>query len=550
MSSNSSQWDWIRTFVDELARRGLEHAFLAPGSRNTPLSVALARHPNVTVHVVVDERVAAYAALGVGKATGVPALVGCTSGTAAVNFHPAVVEADAACIPLIVVTADRPARLRNSGANQTINQVRLYGDAVRAESDVAVALAPVAEARASAARARRAAVYSRPGPVHWNLQFEEPLVPPADAPELDAPILTAPIEGPTRSAGIESRVVELPPATRPLIVAGWGAAVVDLPEGWPVLADPLSNLRRGANAVTTYEALARVPGFHTELRPDLIVRVGAIPTGKALHPWLDGSVPSLVVLPDDRPSDPFGTNPERVNARQAALLAGGPIDPQWMTRWRDLDSRARVVLDEVLDGWDTPFEGRVMRDLVAEAPNGSQVFVGSSMPVRDLEYFALARGEVHIDANRGASGIDGVMATGIGAALARPHVPTTIVLGDLSFLHDTNALLLRSTNVNAVIVVLDNDGGGIFEFLPPRDAVLAEFETLFGTPHGLNLVDVAAAHGVAARRAESHAELREALTDARSNGGLQVIVVPSDRRENRARHVATWEAVAQYVDLG
>jgi len=541
MTDATGQWSWVRGFIDELARLGVRHAFVAPGSRNTPLSLALVRHPVLTVHVVLDERVAAYAALGVGRATGVPAIVSCTSGTAAVNFHPAVVEADNGCVPLIVCTADRPSRLRGTGANQTIMQVGLYGGAVRAETDVYAPAGSVDDARRGARHAFHASVDDRPGPVHWNVQLDEPLVPPEDAPS-SVSVTTEVAQ--TAEPPSDPTIVELPDVQRPIVIAGWGADVTALPSGWPVLADPISGLRSGPDAITTYEALARVPGFHDALRPDFVLRVGAIPTGKALHPWLDGSIPQLVVLPDDRPSDPFGTNAPRVIGRSVGFNAA-PAERAWKATWSAYESTARHALDQSLDTWTTPFEGRVVRDVAASASEHACLFVGSSMPVRDLEYFMAARASLRIDANRGASGIDGVIATGIGCALGTPEVETTVILGDLSFLHDSNALLLQSTGANVVVVVLDNDGGGIFEFLPPRQAVPTEFETLFGTPHGLDLERVAAAHGVAARRVTDPSAVTEAVAEGHEAGGVQVVVVPSDRAENRERHQAAWDAVRE-----
>lgn len=534
--SRDVQGSFAATLVDEFARRGVRHAFVSPGSRNTPLSLALAADPRVAVHVVLDERSAAFAALGAGRAAGRPALVCCTSGTATANHHPAVVEAHHGAVPLVLCSADRPARLRGTGANQTIDQTTLYGSALRAFVDAGTD----ADARAIAARAVAWATGSPPGPVQCNLQFDEPLVPtgPVEVPDSDR----------TRAVAAEPPAttrVEVPTARRPVILAGWDAGAVHLPVGVPVLADPLSGLRAGDDAVSAYEALLRVPGFVDAHRPDLVIRLGMPLTGKATHPWCDGSIPQVLVTRDSRPADPF-RSADRVVAPPGALRVDPATpEPAWTAAWREAEAAARVAIDRALDSFATPFDGRVLRDLASALPDDATLFVGNSMPVRDLEYFMAPRLGLQVVANRGASGIDGCVSTIVGLALeARRDQPTVGVIGDLAFLHDTNGLLAaRETGVAAVVVVLDNDGGGIFEFLPQREAVPDRFERLFATPHGLDLVAVAAAHGVAATRVSS-VEVVDALDAARAAGGPQVIVVPSDRVENRERHRAVWDAVA------
>ncbi|MFZ4584583.1 MAG: 2-succinyl-5-enolpyruvyl-6-hydroxy-3-cyclohexene-1-carboxylic-acid synthase [Acidimicrobiia bacterium] len=532
MTGTDPQASFAATFVDELIRRGVRHAFVSPGSRNTPLSLALVARAELTVHVVLDERSAAFAALGVGRATGVPALCCCTSGTAAVNYHPAVVEAHHSAVPLLVVTADRPARLRNTGANQTIDQTDLYGVAARAGMDVTVD----ADARVIAELAVNAAQRGLPGPAHVNLQFDEPLVP-------TGAIHVEPTEPVVITSSTATTTVELPAASRPVVLAGWGADVTRLPADVPVLADPLSGLRHGPDAISTYEALLRVPGFMELHRPDLVIRVGMPLTGKVTHPWCDGSIPQVLVTADCRPADPFGSAEALVAPN--AVFGALAVDPHWTAQWRGAERDARAAIDATIDAFPTPFDGRIVRDLAAL--DQGPLYVGSSMPVRDLEYFASPSSQLRVHANRGASGIDGCIATAAGVAIGSEEA-TVGVIGDLTFLHDTNGLLVaRDEWVPLVLVVLDNDGGGIFEFLPQRDAVPNEFERLFGTPHDLDLVAVANAHGVTAARVVDPDAVVPAVQARVERGEPSVIVVPSDREENVARHRAVWHAVAAAV---
>jgi 2-succinyl-5-enolpyruvyl-6-hydroxy-3-cyclohexene-1-carboxylate synthase len=564
------------TLVDELARCGLREACLAPGSRSAPLAVALAEHPAVRLHVHVDERSAGFFALGAAKAAGRPAAVLCTSGTAAANLHPAVVEADFGRAPLLVLTADRPPELRGTGANQAVDQVKLYGDGVRLFCEVGAPEAAAAGPedrgagrywRSLASRAWAAATGPPAGPVHLNLAFAEPLLPdplggePAPGRPDGAPWTRA--TRPSLRPGAEE-VAALRDAVRAgprgLLVVGWGAsprpealdAFAEAAE-WPVLADPLSGARRGPAAVSTYDSLLRVEAFAAEHRPDLVVRIGAGPTSKALTGWLDGSVPQIVVDPEGGWPDPGRTASQRLVTDPSALLElvatalsggrGGP-DPTWMRRWRAAEGVARRAIDELLDGIEEPFEGRVARDLVAALPRGATLLVGSSMPVRDVDAFAAPREGLRLLGNRGASGIDGLVATTLGAAAAAGG-PTAALLGDLAFLHDAGSVLgAARRSPGAVLVVCDNDGGGIFSFLPQARLPAPYFEELFATPHGLDLAGLAAAAGIPARRVTKASELLPALDRALGGGRTELLLVASDRDANLARHREVIAAVA------
>jgi 2-succinyl-5-enolpyruvyl-6-hydroxy-3-cyclohexene-1-carboxylate synthase len=594
------------TLVDELARAGVTDACLAPGSRSAPVALALAEHPGIRVHVHLDERSAAFFALGAAKRSGRAVVALCTSGTAAANFHPAVLEADLARVPLLVLTADRPPELRGTGANQATDQLKLYGSAVRWFCEAGVpADVPGAGRywRSLASRAWAEATGPPAGPVHLNLAFADPLVPTAV--EGEARLAGEPTEGraggapwTATPAGVRSPapgdVAELAEAVRAnprgLLVAGWGAdldpAAVDAfaaASGWAVLADPLSGARRGTAAVSTYDGLVRAPRFAAAHRPSLVVRVGGAPTSKALTAWLDESIPQVLVDPSDGWADPARAaslrliaDPSDLLAATAALLtangagpAGGPGAPPapgassggrptpgagaapagdpaspWLLEWLEAERLAREAIDGLLDEWAEPFEGRVARDLVGWVPAGGTLVVGSSMPVRDVDAFARPREGLRFVANRGLSGIDGFVATALGVAAAGDE-PVVALCGDLTLLHDASSLLgAAGRSRGAVLVVIDNDGGGIFSFLPQAQLPGDLFEPLFGTPHGLDLTALAAAARVPARVVEKAADLVPALDAALAGGGTQLVVVRSDRAGNLARHRAVTEAVA------
>lgn len=561
---------FARAVVDEWARNGVAHACLAPGSRSTPLAIALAAEPRVRVHVFLDERSASFAALGIGRAARRPAVVLCTSGTAAANLHPAVLEAHHGRVPLIAATADRPAELRAVGAGQTIDQTKLYGDAVRWFVDLgAPTAAPEETASWRATAARTVAVASGPpaGPVHWNLPFREPLVPTGE-PALDAPgradggpwtVTARPIRVAPRDV-VDRVTARLRNQARGLIVAGWGAdadpslvdRLVDV-AAWPVLADPLSGLRRGPAAISTYDALLRSGAITAAHRPELVLRLGAPLSGRAANEFLR-DVPQVVLDPDGVWLDPGRDAVERVAAdpdlflRALAVSFGDArADRGWLHHWRAAEAAARTALDGFLE--DHPvdgalFEGRIARDVVDAVPDGGTLVVASSMPVRDVESFARARDGVRFIANRGVNGIDGFVSTVIGVALASAE-PVVALLGDLCFLHDAGGLLgCTGLGIDATFVVVDNDGGGIFSFLPQAEALPEHFETLFGTPHGVDLASLAAVHGVGCVDVTHASELGDAVRDAIEAGGVRVVRARTDRAENVALHRAAWAAVA------
>jgi 2-succinyl-5-enolpyruvyl-6-hydroxy-3-cyclohexene-1-carboxylate synthase len=528
------------TLVDEWIRCGVGHAVIAPGSRSTPLAVALANREELQIHVVHDERAAAFIALGIGLG-GVPAVLLCTSGTASVNFHPAVVEAGLSDVPMIVCTADRPPELRGVGAPQTIDQIELYGRSVRWFID-----APVPDRDDSDQRevwrtlAQRSFVSAAAGPVHVNMPFREPLLDASEPVELPDPIgqpLTIP-RGWATSGPLDAEYDR----QRGVIIAGGrsGVAASDVSAlaarlGWPILADPCSGVRE--HAITAFESLLRHPGFARDHAPEIVVRVGRPPASKTLSQWVVASGASVMQVGGPGVIDPDRNVTKYCSLADLATLNGAPGTP-WLARWRHANDKAEAVFDQ-LCATEQLTEPAVARLVAATARRHGSLVVSSSMPVRDVEWFGGRVATAH--ANRGANGIDGVMSTAIGTALDT-RSSTTVLIGDIAFLHDSNALVgLGSRGVDLRVVVVDNGGGGIFSFLPQAAALGADrFEQLFGTPHGTDICGLAAAHGLRVSTVDTAASLLAALEEP----GPSVTRVVTDRAANVAEHQRWHAAVA------
>jgi 2-succinyl-5-enolpyruvyl-6-hydroxy-3-cyclohexene-1-carboxylate synthase len=543
--------------IDELARCGVRHACLSPGSRSAALAMALAEEARIEVHVCIDERSAAFMALGIARATGEPAIVLSTSGSATANFHPAIVEADASRVPMIVVTADRPPELRATGANQTIDQLKMYGDAVRWFCELGVPEErPDASSywRSVADRAHAEALGGPAGPVHVNVPMREPLVPEGEGyphdiegraggepwTRVSAP---APIADPADTEALAELVAS---TERGLVVAGDGprvpqAAAFAERVGYPLLAEPLSNLRSGSVAISTDDALLRT-GWAEDHRPDLVIRLGRVAVSKPLARFLHSDVRQALIDPDRWWLDPGRATSWILGAEPGALL--GSIDVSrpssaWNDAWIEAEGAARGALDRYLDSLDDLNEPRLARDLVAELPSGSDLVAASSMPIRDLDSFMDKREGVTLFGNRGASGIDGFVSTALGIASGR-EAATFALAGDLSMLHDGNGLLDgRRRSVDCTFVVLNNDGGGIFSFLPQANFP-DNFERLFGTPHGVDFERVAALHDLGYTRIERAVELPNAL----AGGGVRIVEARTDRERNVEVHRGAWAAVA------
>jgi 2-succinyl-5-enolpyruvyl-6-hydroxy-3-cyclohexene-1-carboxylate synthase len=548
----------LHAFCDELARCGLEHACTSPGSRNTPILLSLAREPRIRCWSHIDERCAGFFAVGAAKASGRPVAVTCTSGTAAANFTPAVIEAWQARVPLIVLTADRPPELRDVGAGQAIDQLKLYGDAVKWFFEVGVELATEESLRwirQLACRAYWTAATGRPGPVHLNFPLREPLV-------LDAAL---PIDlAPGRAGERPWVALQTPPTAAPdplpplpprgVIVAGrderhpgLGAAAAEFAQraGYPLLADPLSGARRDPAAIATYDLILRDTVVGAQLAPELVIRVGDLPTSKPLRAWLASLRDAEQVALDAEGAwqDPAAAVTRILAADPVATLTAwapdeAPADPAWLADWRAADAVITAAIDAGLG--DHLSEPAVARRLGAALAPDATLVVASSMPIRDIELYLPAGDDLpRVLSNRGANGIDGTVSTAFGVAAASAG-PVTLLIGDVALAHDIGGLIAaRRLGLNVTIVLLNNDGGGIFHFLPVSGEVDA-FEEHVATPHGLEFERAAELYGLEYTRATTAAEMEAALADgaAGAPGGARprIIEVRTDRERNLALH--------------
>ncbi|HEX8066375.1 MAG TPA: 2-succinyl-5-enolpyruvyl-6-hydroxy-3-cyclohexene-1-carboxylic-acid synthase [Thermoleophilaceae bacterium] len=545
----------VQALVDELARCGMRHAVTSPGSRNAPIALTLAADERIEAHSVLDERSAGFVALGIAKATGTPVAVTCTSGSAAANLMPAIVEAREARVPLIALTADRPPELRDVGAGQAIDQLELYGSAVKWFVEVG-SHEPSRETavhhRALACRAFWTAATGRPGPVHVNLPLRDPLAPVRE--ELDErdwlgrpggePWARVEEGGPQLAAAqLEDLGIRVAAAERGAIVCGTvrgepplGAAELAAAAGWPLLAEPTSGLRLGphdrSHVVAHYDVLLRLDRFAAEHQPDLVIRIGDTPTSKPLRRWL-ALADQVVVDPDLAWHEPtraahafVRANPDELCARLAE--APRPADGAWLDGWLGADALVPPQLAATAD----PFEPKVWTAAAGAAPEGAVLWVASSMPIRDVEAFLPSDGKrLRVLANRGANGIDGTTSSALGAALSGGG-STVLLTGDLALLHDLGGLMAaRRLGAELTIVCASNGGGGIFDHLPVAESAdPAMYERHIVTPSGIDLERVAALVELPHVRADDPDAVREAI------GRPALVEAPTDRARNVEMH--------------
>ncbi len=616
MSSSVATYTLLRAFVDELVRCGMRVACTSPGSRCAPLVLTLAREPRLACYSHIDERCAGFFALGAAKASGLPVAVTCTSGTAAAELLPAAIEAHEARVPLLLLTADRPPELRENGAGQAIDQLKLYGDAAKwfFEVDAFENASParLRWIRTLACRAYWTATEGRPGVVHLNFPLREPLVTdealPADTTGRadGAPYVRRTTPAPAgASADATVALSELiATCTRGVLVAGrherstpLGAAAARFCEvaGWPLLADPMSGARRGTAAIAHYDALLRDEAFARAHRPDLVLRVGDLPVSKPLRTWLGGleDVPQIALDPEGAWQDPASVLSESLALEPAAALrelsalisANGShgadppgvdpraTDPDWLAAWRSADERAAAAILSVIGGAerrDEPIDEPVVAaELGVLLPEHATLFVASSMPVRDIDTFWPVREDPpRVLCNRGANGIDGTVSSAFGAAAvadARSRTdagadlgaeddagaggPVVLLIGDVALAHDLGGLLAATRlGLRLTIVLLDNGGGGIFDFLPVARTPMAAEQDIYShhiaTPTGLDFHRAAELYGLAYERAETVIGLREALERAFEPTSASTLVhIHTDRAENLALHGRVWGTV-------
>jgi 2-succinyl-5-enolpyruvyl-6-hydroxy-3-cyclohexene-1-carboxylate synthase len=575
---------WARVFVDELARCGLSAVCIAPGSRSTPLTLAFAEHPAIKVYSIIDERSCAFFALGLALASDQPVAMVCSSGTATANFHPAIIEARYANVPLLVLTADRPHELRESGANQTVDQVKMYGDHVLWSVDVALPEAnppavAVRNLRTLADRAYAKANGIEKGPVHLNFPFRKPLEPTPvegdvalDTPEVlkreqEHPQLKRMLGGLMRTdydlatwlyhiiAGHEKGLIVCGPGSNRRIQAV--CAQLSMHSGYPVIADAVSQVRFGDEADTngviaggynSYLAVAK-----TVLpRPDVVIRVGNMPTSQALNDYIEAVYPVFYVHVTENGAwaDDAHLVTHLIHANPVDLLAITTHFISTLCRETDLMSQVRQfeavswnTIDQALQG--SYFDGAAVYDVVDLIPEDSTLFVGNSLPVRHLDQFGKPTNKrINVYANRGASGIDGLISSALGTGQANPDKPLVLVIGDLSFYHDMNGLLAikRMGLKNITIVLLNNDGGGIFNRLPIK-GYEPHFTELFITPHGLEFEHAAKLYGLDYVRADDRESFRRAFTESVNGGGATIIEVRTDIQQDEARRQEIMAAV-------
>lgn len=545
-------YDPIAAFVGTLASLGVRDVVISPGSRSTPLAVTFHAHPALRTHIQLDERSAGFFALGQARASGRPSVLVCTSGTAAANYLPAVVEANHSCVPLIVCTADRPPELRDWGAGQTIDQVGVYGTNVRWSADLPVGGEWNEPAATLAAmRAYENAVDPRRGPVHLNWPLRKPLEPVGDVPvrRYDASVA----DGPNRNGEpVRGLLGDLGERERGVVIVGpdpvcgleHGARFVEQVEqfavdhAWPVIAEPLSGMRvRDGVVIAGAEHLLKHESVFAELRPDVVVRFGGAPTTAPVDRWLAAVRPDHVVLvdPEQRWHDASFTTTRHVAVDPVSFAqASRPARPRatsgWLERWRTLDHAVAGAVAETLAD-QRRSSASVVRDLCAALPTGAVVMASNSMPPRDLDSFVPAGTALGFVGNRGAAGIDGITSTALGIA-TQVDSPVVVFTGDLALLHDIGGLLgVARAGRHLTVVCVDNDGGQIFSMLPVHNRLDADsYDTLFRTPHGVDLSALDGLAGVSSMVVDDEADLRAALAGAVANTepGVDLVIVPID----------------------
>ncbi|UYT88166.1 2-succinyl-5-enolpyruvyl-6-hydroxy-3-cyclohexene-1-carboxylic-acid synthase [Priestia megaterium] len=570
---------YIASFVDELVEANVEEVVVSPGSRSTPIAMLMAEHPNIHVHLNIDERSAGFFALGIAKAKKKPVALVCTSGTAAANYYPAVIEAHYSRIPLVVITADRPHELRDIGAPQAINQNHLFGQYAKWFVDTAL---PEESAdmnryiRTVASRAVHTAQAIPSGPVHINVPLREPIVPDLSIEDLwsqgkrgKSYVSAIHGEASLSEKGFEEIAKRLEGTTKGLIICGdqMSLKAVDsvcrLAESlsFPVLADPLSQLRSGKhskeNVIETYDTFLKSDKVDERFYPEVVIRFGAMPVSKPLLQFLKAHEPTEMFVVDQGKGwrDPTLRSTVMIEADETLfceelikrLSANQEESTLWLSLWKKINAQTVQALRTLTSGQEW-FEGQVVQEIVDVVPEGTALFAGNSMPVRDIDSFFLnTEKEIPLFVNRGANGIDGVVSSALGVSTAYDH--SVLFIGDLSFYHDLNGLLAaKMHNLNLTVVLVNNDGGGIFSFLP-QSKQEKHFEFLFGTPTGLNFEHATRLYDGTFSSASSWEEFRHAMNHAFAKGGLHVVEIRTTRTENVETHRSLWKLVSEEINL-
>jgi 2-succinyl-5-enolpyruvyl-6-hydroxy-3-cyclohexene-1-carboxylate synthase len=555
--------------ADEFARCGVADIVVAPGARTGPLAQALfaqATRSGQRLHSRFDERAAGFLALGLAKRSGRPVVVVCTSGTATANLHPAVLEASHSHVPLVVLTADRPAEMRGTGASQTTDQIKLFGSAVRLFAEIGTPCLEVDSTPSANCYWRslvcRAVASAATGPVHLNVPLREPLeFAPCDDAQARFPgradgkpwVEITPPTSMATSTAASPGASTISASARGVVVVGDdahdAAAAIALAEasGWPLLAEPQSGARRGPNAISTYRYLLSHENTRRRLMPELVVSVGRPGLSKEIQALLRDVTELIVVDPHDDWSDPSRSAGRLL--RQFPTPEGPRCDPSWLQLWRAAEQTAKAALDGFLD--HSAFsEPRVVRDVLHQLPDDALCVIGSSMPIRDADVTMPSRRGLRVLCNRGLAGIDGTTSTAIGAAIAHQTAgggKAYAILGDLTFLHDLTGLLggRCSLRPDLTIIVINNEGGGIFS-LVEHTADTVGFDELFATPHTVDIACLAAGAGWQHERVTSPSELTAGLEGA----GPRILEVRTDRHVNAKLHQRLSAHIGQALDCG
>lgn len=565
MSERKILTDYVYKIVSSLVQNNITNAVISPGSRSTPLAYAFQSAKEVTVYRQVDERSAAFFALGLAKSIGKPVVLLCTSGTAAANFYPAIIEAKYARVPLIVLTADRPHELREVGAPQAINQIGIYGEHVKWSVDFPIPdenpkTLPFIERHI--VRAVNMAMSYPLGPVHMNVPFREPLLIDFNE-ELPSPTfkqsyvseITPNKDAQQHLSNIINEtkkgffvIGELPLNTN--VSHLWS---VIRKAKWPVLIESLSNMRSEvpedclAYCISTYDALLKSESFKQKVVPDTVIRIGAQPVSKFLMNFITESLPNDYVIIDESPMfrDSTAVSTLFIHANVGQWLEGlqveSNVDNQYVSTWQKAESIAKHLIHQY--GNDEKDEGAIVHQILTSLPEKSDVFVSNSMPIRDIDTFLLPTAkDIKIFANRGANGIDGVMSTAIGFSKGRTNRGMYLLIGDLAFLHDSNALVAtRYQPCNITVFVLNNDGGGIFSYL--SQATIKEYyEDLFGTPTALTFEQVAKMYDMEYTKIENKEELSTFLQKEPQHS-LRLVEIFTDRKTNVESHRNLWKQI-------
>ncbi|WP_174734908.1 2-succinyl-5-enolpyruvyl-6-hydroxy-3-cyclohexene-1-carboxylic-acid synthase [Mesobacillus harenae] len=577
MSHQEALTAYLAAFVAELVKAGVEDVVISPGSRSTPIAMIMAKHPQLRIHVQVDERSAAYFALGIAKARRQPTAILCTSGTAAANYYPAIIEASISRVPLLVLTADRPHELRDVGAPQAIDQIHLYGNNVK----WFVEMAPpenskemIRYARTVCARAVATAKGQPSGPVHLNFPIREPLIP-----TIDEGLFKEDDERPNQYISVHTGTLTLNEKQlssiskdlefyrKGVIICGpldgqeFSSALMKLAAklNIPVLADPLSQLRSGRHTsdliIDCYDTFLRNEAAKTLLKPDIIIRFGALPVSKALSIFLkeNHDVRQLVIDEGAGWRDPGASATEMIYCNEADFCLNlirqidGIKTAGNLAVWQNINQITKRGLSAI-ESVDELSEGKLFHQLAEQLPEGAALFVGNSMPIRDLDSFFFHNNkEIRIFANRGANGIDGIVSTALGAATACQ--PMYLILGDLTFYHDFNGLLAAKLyELNIHIILINNNGGGIFSFLP-QSSHQENFELLFGTPLGIDFKHIVEMYNGSYELISDWHHFNEAMRNAPSYSGLKVLEVSTSRENNVLEHRELWNRVSQEINL-